>query len=404
MTTLRSDIFGWTVERFLARYPNGRYLLESLGLFGLHDSGDAGAALSYITLGTVLAQSGGDPDTFLRLLDEGEAWSTLGGDVGDARALWVEANVPCALKAPLEIALGQAGDEATAATGTTPRVTVQSENASSITNQGAAIADLAAMPDLTVAAGYNTLLDQAFQRRFATAGHFAARPRTEVHPALAPYGFADPLGIYRVIGVNVFVFVVDPSRQRGRQAPDSWEALLDPDFARDVAVCGAGDKVSGSLMLHLQARFGDDAVRRLGRNVRAGMHPAQVIKHLGTGRPESPAVAVMPYFFARLADIRHPATVVWPRDGAAAMPFFQLVKRDGPPGLAAFAAHLEGPAVGRVCSGAFFPSLHPDVPCPLPPRATLLWLGWDYLRDHDLAALRERAAVLFEEGRGESRP
>ncbi len=403
MNAVRQDIFDWTVDRFLTQYPHGRYLLETLGLVPLHVSGQSDAALAYLTLGTVLQQSGGDPDSFLRLLADGAPQSGTEAAAAGEPPLWVEANVPCALKAPLEIALGQAGEAVTAATGTPPRVTVQSENASSVTNQGAAIVDLAAMPDLTVAAGYNTLLDQAFQRRFATADHFAARPRPEVNPALAPYAFADPLGIYRVIGVNVFVFVVDPSLQHGRPAPDSWEALLSPDFARDVAVCGTGDKVCGSLTIHIRARFGDDAVRRLGQNVRAGMHPAQVIKHLGTGRPESPAVAVMPYFFARLADIRHPATLVWPRDGAAAMPFFQLVKRDGPPGLAKFAAHLEGPAVGRVCSGAFFPSLHPDVPCPLPPQARLFWLGWDALRQHDLAALRERAAILFEEGRGESR-
>lgn len=397
MTTMLPDIFDWTVKRFLEQYPHGRYLLETLGVFALQGREDAAAAQDYITLGSVLRRSGGDPATFLRLLDEGEQRNKAGD--GAARPLWVEANVPCALKAPLEIALQQAGEAAARAAGAPPRVTVQSENEASVSNQGASLADLAAMPDLTVAAGYNTLLDHAFQRRFVTADNFAARPWAAVHPALAPYGFDDPLGLYRVIGINVFVFVVDPSLQGGRTAPDTWEALLSPAFAGDVAVCGSGDKVSSSLTLHIQAAFGDDAVRGLGRSVRAGMHPAQVIKHLGTGRPESPAVAVMPYFFARLADIRHPATVVWPRDGVAAMPFFQLVKRDGPPGLSDFAAHLEGPDVGRVCSGAMFPSLHPDVPCPLPAQVRLAWPGWDCIRAHDLDALRERAAGLFEEGR-----
>jgi len=385
-----------TVDQFLRQHPGGRRLLESMGLDlpAAEEADDPIAA--YLTLRSRLQQCGADPEAFLRLL------CTQQNDPDAAQPpLWIEANVPCALKAPLEIALEQAG----AACGNgdvPPRIVVQSENASAITSQGATLESPDAMPDLTMAAGYNTLLDHAFLHRLATAEHFAARARPAVNAALAPYGFADPLGIYRVIGVNIFVFIVDPALARGRAAPDSWEALLTPAFSRDVAVCGMGDRVSGSLMLHVQARFGDDAVRELGRNVRSGMHPSQVIKHLGTGHPSSPAVAVMPWFFARLADIRRPATVVWPRDGAMAMPFFQLVKRGGPESLDRFAAHLEGPEVGRVCSGAFFPSLHPDVPCPLPYTAHLSWLGWDYLRQNDLAVLRRRASDLFEAGRGEA--
>jgi ABC-type Fe3+ transport system substrate-binding protein len=385
-----------TVDQFLRQHPGGRRLLESMGLDlpAAEEADDPIAA--YLTLRSRLQQCGADPEAFLRLL------CTQQNDPDAAQPpLWIEANVPCALKAPLEIALEQAG----AACGNgdvPPRIVVQSENASAITSQGATLESPDAMPDLTMAAGYNTLLDHAFLHRLATAEHFAARARPAVNAALAPYGFADPLGIYRVIGVNIFVFVVDPALARGRAAPDSWEALLTPAFSRDVAVCGMGDRVSGSLMLHVQARFGDDAVRELGRNVRSGMHPSQVIKHLGTGHPSSPAVAVMPWFFARLADIRRPATVVWPRDGAMAMPFFQLVKRGGPASLDRFAAHLEGPEVGRVCSGAFFPSLHPDVPCPLPQEASLAWLGWDYIRQNDLAALRRRASDLYEAGRGEA--
>ena len=385
-----------TVDQFLQQHPGGRRLLESMGLDlpAAEEADDPIAA--YLTLRSRLQQCGADPEAFLRL------FCAQQNDPDAAHApLWIEANVPCALKAPLEIALGQAG-EVCGNGGVPPRIVVQSENASAITSQGATLESPDAMPDLTMAAGYNTLLDHAFLHRLATPEHFAARVRPAVNAALAPYGFADPLGIYRVIGVNIFVFVVDPALARGRAAPDSWEALLAPAFSRDVAVCGMGDRVSGSLMLHVQARFGEDAVRGLGRNVRSGMHPSQVIKHLGTGHPSSPAVAVMPWFFARLADIRRPATVVWPRDGAMAMPFFQLVKRGGPESLDRFAAHLEGPEVGRVCSGAFFPSLHPDVPCPLPQEASLAWLGWDYIRQNDLAALRRRASDLYEAGRGEA--
>ncbi len=317
--------------------------------------------------------------------------------------LRVEANLPCALKAPLEIALGELARDHDREAVLPVDMAVQSDNAGSISNRGDAIDSLDAMPDLTVAAGYNTLLDHAFQKRFATPDNFAARPREAVSPRLAGYGFDDPLGVYRVIGVNVFVFVADPARLDGRPAPDSWEALLSEDFVADAAICGSGDKASKSLMLHVLDHFGEAGVRRLGRNVRAGMHPSQYIKGLGTGRPECPAVAVMPWFFARLADIRRPAATIWPRDGAVAMPFFLLAKRRGAPGLDRFAEALEGRAIGRICSGAGFPALHPDAPCPLPDEAALCWLGWDALRGADLAVLRQQAADAFEAGRNDIR-
>lgn len=393
---MTSEILNCTVAQFLQQYPDGRSLLDLAGLVNSSSQEHNSALSDYLTLGSLLRQRGLNPHAFLDLL----AGLVRETDTTE-RPLRVEANVPCALKAPLEIALQQAGENLLGGTGATPQFTVQSENESAITNQGASITNLDAMPDLIIAAGYNTLLDHAFMGRFATAEHFAPRLPDAVNNSLASYGFADPLGIYRVIGINVFVFVVDPLLAKGRKTPDSWEALLDEAFVRDVAVCGMGDKVSGSLMLHVQARFGDEAVRKLGRNVRCGMHPSQVIKYLGTGNPQSPTVAVMPYFFARLADIHRPATVVWPRDGAVAMPFFQLVKQDGPKGLDRFAAHMEGPEVGRICSGAFFPSLHEAVPCPLPGQARLAWLGWDSIRRNDLAEQRKRATNLFEAGRAE---
>ncbi len=339
------------------------------------------------------------PQAFLAQLaaQDGQVWNPAPDGTGPC----LEANVPCALKAPLEIAFQTAVAAQAKATGVTVAVTVQSENEASISNQGDRIDSLDAIPALTMAAGYNSLLDHTFQKRWVTAEHFAPRPWPHVNDRLAACGFAAPLGLYRAIGVNVLVFVADPARLAGRPVPDSWEALLSDAFIQDVVVCGSGDKASGSLMLHVQSHFGADGARRLGRGVKAGRHPSQVIKHLGTGKPDCPAVAVMPYSPAWPACA--PAAVVWPRDGAAAMPFYLLVKRQAKDATAAFAAHLEGPEVGRICSGAFFPSLHPDVPCHLPDEARLAWLGWDTIRNHDLGALRRQATEAFEAGRREVR-
>lgn len=397
------NILNASLAHLLETAPQGRFLLAALGLDALINPKDLSDVAPYLSLREVLHKLQADPQAFLRQLASApqgrDAWN-LDADGSGPR---LEANVPCALKAPLEIAFQTAVAAQVQATGATVAVTVQSENETSISNQGDSIDALDAIPALTMAAGYNSLLDHPFQKRWATDEYFAPRPWPAVNDRLAGYGFADPLGIYRVIGVNIFVFVADPARLDGRPVPDSWEALLDDAFTQDVVVCGSGDKASGSLMLHVQSRFGTDGVRRLGHVVKAGRHPSQVIKYLGSGKPDCPAVAVMPYFFARLANLRNPAVVVWPTDGVPAMPFFLLVKRQTRSTTEAFAAHLEGEQVGRICSGAFFPSLHPEVPCPLPAQAKLDWLGWDTIRTHDLGDLRRQAGEAFEAGLREVR-
>jgi hypothetical protein len=43
--------------------------------------------------------------------------------------------------------------------------------------------------------------------------------------------------------------------------------------------------------------------------------------------------------------------------------------------------------VAGICAGAAFPAVHPDVDNRLPENASFKWIGWDYVKNHDMKAL-----------------
>jgi hypothetical protein len=63
--------------------------------------------------------------------------------------------------------------------------------------------------------------------------------------------------------------------------------------------------------------------------------------------------------------------------------------------LKAVTDFLTGAELAKVFAGAWFPSPHPQVNNTMPPNARLKWLGWDYLRDNDLADLNAAIDAIF---------
>ena len=112
-----------------------------------------------------------------------------------------------------------------------------------------------------------------------------------------------------------------------------------------------------------------------------------MVKSLGNGRPEGPAISVMPLFFANSMGVREGVSVVWPEDGALVSPVTMLVKAEKQEELRDLITFLSGTEVADICAGASFPTPHPGVDNKLPQEATFKWIGWEYVKNHDLKAL-----------------
>lgn len=229
-----------------------------------------------------------------------------------------------------------------------------------------------------------------------TLGDRSANQELLAAAGLAHLGLVDPSGIYRLLAINLFMLAVDESRLQGRPVPRGWAQLLGPDYEGLVVTCGHEARMSRTLLLNIRSRFGTAGLEALGRNAAGLMHPAQVLKLAGSGRPESPAVSIVPLFFAKTAGDK--LTMVWPEDGAMAVPLFFLLRADAGLGCRAVADFLTGEQLARICAGAWLPSMHPDgLPAELA-GLPISWSGWNLLHDQDIGLLAEDAHAAVRRG------
>jgi ABC-type Fe3+ transport system substrate-binding protein len=189
----------------------------------------------------------------------------------------------------------------------------------------------------------------------------------------------DPLGRVAVLCVNPLVLVADVERL-GRPAPEGWEDLLDPAFEGQLAMRGTGDSVCETTLLAWESRFGGAALDGFRRAVAAADHPSRMVQALRGRREGSPALAVLPLFFARILSRHEWIRLVWPIEGAVASPVCLRVEADATPASRELALHLFGESFAAVTDELGMPSCRPGS-AGVPEGNTFLWPGWERMRD-----------------------
>ena len=309
-------------------------------------------------------------------------------------ALDVFASFPCPLKVPMEMALQNLLEEMRR-NGMKLKSSLDACNQLKYNDAAGDLENLEDLPEVIVTSGINGFLSHAFRKRFLETGAFHRWPEQQVNPRLATLELDDPDRHYRVIATNLFILAVDKSRIGSLPLPRSWADLLAPEYAGSTALCAHGDRFNESVLVGLHELYGDEGLRRFGRTVRYGMHPAQFVKHLGSGKSETPAIAIIPLFFAKTARNQDELAIVWPEDGALASPLFMMVKERSKDRLKELAHFFTGPDVSAICDGAFFPALHPKASSAIPENAPIRWLRWPYRKHHDAAELQSHSMEVF---------
>ncbi len=256
------------------------------------------------------------------------------------------------------------------------------------------------LPDLFLSAGYDLFFDEKKIGRFRRAGDFIDLvPRGEENPSFQGLKLADPDGEYSIISVVPAVFLVNKAELGEREVPQSWEELLFGDWEASVSLPVGDFDLFNAILLSLGNRYGDEALRRLGKIMLDAMHPSQMVKsHRKKNR--RPAVTIMPYFFTRTVREGGTMEAVWPSDGAVLSPIFMLAKKSKAEKLQPFTDFFASRGVGEILSHqGLFPSLHPEVDNNLPEDASFLWLGWDYIKSNDLSEEIARCEELFHSAR-----
>ncbi|MDD4484115.1 MAG: ABC transporter substrate-binding protein [Methanoregula sp.] len=389
-----------SIRSVLSRYPELEQLFESYSLAELRDAPSRSEKAVYLTLEDALRDKNIDCAGFIALAKEhAAAYRTpenrsLAARSYNQRDLQFLGLMPCPVKIPFDSAFTQFVSREWG--GKPPFSYLIESNAN---NQLAyythipKFKDLIDMPDIVISPGLNGYYHRDFFERFKNKGYFSDVIE-HASPTYDRLDLADPDGHYSVIGANIEVMVVDNTRIGDRQIPERWTDLLHPEFTGSVAIRGQDGFFCETVLLTLYKEMGLEGIRMLARSISSAVHPAQMVKNAGS-KAGGPAISIMPFFFANLAKNTRNVTIVWPEEGAIVSPVTMIVKRDHSTDLDLLIKFLAGKETGSLLSGVHFPSMVPDVPPCVPRDTAFSWIGWDYIRGHDIGKETEMVSREF---------
>lgn len=257
------------------------------------------------------------------------------------------------------------------------------------------------LADIYISAGFDMFFDEKKMGRFKKQNIFKNRmPFNALNKDFQneDVDLNDPSGHYSILGVVPAIFLVNKQELNGRPVPKSWDDILSPEFEKSVSLPIGDFDLFNAILLSLYKKYGDEALRKLGRSLMVDMHPSQMVKsHKKQGA--KPAVTIMPFFFTKMVREGGVMEAVWPEDGAIISPIFMLTKATEEKNLQPVIDLLCSKEVGELLSHqGLFPCTNPDVDNRLPEGNKYMWLGWDYIYDQDIQSLVESCEKKFNEG------
>ncbi len=250
------------------------------------------------------------------------------------------------------------------------------------------------LPDIIMASDVNNFFHRPFIDRFIKKGVFESYSPYKPNMYLEKSGFADPDKNFTMYTANMLVMVVDKSKLGSRKMPEKWNDLLSSEFENDIIMRGEDDFFCNAVMLPFYKDNGMDAIRILAKNIKKGLHPAEMVKLAGKNKEEGAAVYIMPYFFYKRITNLSNIEMIWPADGAIASPVFLLAKKNKIETHKPLLEFLMSEETAQLLLGRYFPSVHPGVEIKNLPEA-VKWLGWDFLNQNDIGLLKNQIRDEF---------
>lgn len=402
--TLQGDYIG----RMTLKLPNSNMTLQQIihewpetkGVFAANDLQELTEPTylqqvgRFMKLETALKRKGFAVETFEKLLHEKIIAATQRidvtepevGSVGDAD-IDIAGLLPCPVRVPLLEAIDSFVSDYKANSGlnVSTRFRAASGGAEWIEEEIHAAKTESDLPDIFISAGFDTFFDPEGIGRYSAQGAFHSVDYPTTNTDFSGLDMVDQRGHYSIVAVVPAVFMVDLRQLGTTELPRTWEALLQPEFERKVALPVGDFDLFNAMLLTLHKELGIAGIERLGRSMLESMHPAQMGKGQ-TAAAQQATVTIMPYFFTRMAQNIPGIEIVWPEDGAIISPIFMLTRSAQYSKSAPLADFLAGAEVGTIMAQqGLFPSLNPQVENILPANASWKWLGWDYIYSCDIA-------------------
>ncbi|MCY6958471.1 ABC transporter substrate-binding protein [Clostridium brassicae] len=254
------------------------------------------------------------------------------------------------------------------------------------------------LPDIFISAGFDLFFDKKLFGKYKAENIFEditdiEQYNDDFHNEYIK--LEDPNKQYSIIGVVPAVFLVNEKELKGRQMPSSWEDILKKEFQNSVSLPVGDFDLFNAILLNIYKNYGEDGVKKLGRCLQRSMHPSEMVKsHIK--KYDKPVVTIMPYFFTKMIKKGEPMIPVWPKDGAIISPIFMLSKNEKKKALKPIVDFFASKEVGEILShNGKFPSVNPKVNNMITKENKYMWLGWDYIKEHDISSLIKKCENIF---------
>jgi len=256
------------------------------------------------------------------------------------------------------------------------------------------------LADIYISAGFDLFFEEDLMKRFKDQKVFLDyNHESSINKDFDndKISLKDPNHDYSMFAVVPAVFLVNTQVLGDRPMPKTWKDLLDPIYKGSISLPVSDFDLFNAILIHIHKEFGIEAVRTLGNQLIASMHPAQMVKSEKRARIK-PAISIMPYFFTKMALPGSVMKAVWPEDGAIVSPIFMLTKKSKREILEPLSEFFLSKEIGEILSHkGLFPSTNPEVDNKLT-NPEFKWIGWDYIDSNDIGSILKECMSEFEKG------
>jgi ABC-type Fe3+ transport system substrate-binding protein len=256
------------------------------------------------------------------------------------------------------------------------------------------------LSDLFMSAGFDLFFDKKLMGKFKDQGVFedlTGFDNINKDFQNEEINLKDPDNQYSMIGVVPAVFLVNKEEIGNREMPQTWADLFKPEFEGEVSLPIGDFDLFNAILLNIYKSYGEEGLRSLGKCFMRNMHPAEMVKsHIR--KKDKPTITIMPYFFTKMITGNGPMVPIWPKDGSIISPIFLLTKNSKKEQIKPFVDFFASKEVGEILShNGRFPSTNPEVENNLSEEQKFMWLGWDFIKSHDIGELIKECERIFNE-------
>ncbi|WP_321431157.1 ABC transporter substrate-binding protein [uncultured Methanolobus sp.] len=392
-----------SVYQILSEYP---FLLKifkqhGLGKFGTKDVLEQLGPL--LKLKTALSMVSVNKDSFIELLNQDVAENEERGDftLADApqrqKELTMLALLPCGMKMPFNRALNAFSEEDSKKTGNVLYSLVEGNVNHELSYYAYmdSVTSVEELPDIIISSDINSFYHKPFQENFLSHEYFTDLGPSPMNSDFEAINFADPRGQFTMVSGNLLVLVTIDELMGDSPKPESWEDLLKEEFRNKVAMRGQNGFFCNGVLLPFYQMYGTEGIKKLASSVYMGLHPSQMVKMVDSRKDDVPPMYIMPHFFAMKIKDKSRVSITVPEEGAIVSPVQMLVKKEATERVKEITDFLCGKEFGEISAKAFFPTTNPEIENKMDDVGPLYWLGWDFLLNNDIGALKKDIAEAF---------